>query len=288
MEFHRICVSFAILIQLGFGFALASNDEMFATRNDECNTDELCAIANCDAPDAPKLCPRECTDPKCYADFGFIVDVSGSLTSHWDRERDFLKQLAQAIWISPAGGRAAVVQFSSHAELMINFSNHTSLSGFETALDGLHHWDGTTRIDEGLDVALNEMFQESNGMRPDVSHNLVLITDGHQTGGNVDYDEFRRRLNEKKIRVLVILVGNSNRKDIRHLVNRDSDLYVASSYDDLISDAFVSNVVLCGEFSALVDCRDKSSYCARYGKRYCRYPFFTSGSYSCLKTCELC
>ena len=176
------------------------------------------------------------------------MDVSGDVESNWDRGRSLLKQLAQTIWISPNGGHAAVVQFSSHAELMINFSNHTSLSGFETALDGLHHWDGTTRIDEGLDVALNEMFQESNGMRPDVSHNLVLITDGHQTGGIrvEEYDEFRRRLNEKKIRVLVILVGNSNRKDIRHLVNRDSDLYVASSYDDLISDAFVSNVVLCG------------------------------------------
>jgi len=40
--------------------------------------------------------------------------------------------------------------------------------------------------------------------------------------------------------------------------------------------------------AALVDCRDKSSYCARFGKRYCILPSFTSGSYSCLKTCELC
>ena len=168
------------------------------------------------------------------------------MVSHWDREKSFIKQLAQAIWISPDGGHAAVVQFSSNAELMINFSSHTSLSGFETALDGLSHWDGTTRIDQGLEVGLNKIFQESNGMRPDVSHTLVLITDGHQTGGNVNYDDFRRRLNEKKIRVLVILVGNSNRNDIRHLVNKDSDLFVASSYDDLISNAFVSNVVLCG------------------------------------------
>ena len=176
------------------------------------------------------------------------MDVSGSVVSHWDREKSFIKQLAQAIWISPNGGRAAVVQFSSNAKLMINFSNHTSLSGFETALDGLSHWDGTTRINEGLEVALQEMFQESNGMRPNVSHNLVLITDGHQTGGNMNYDDFRRRLNRKKIRALVILVGNSNRNEvaIRHLVNKDSDLFVASSYDDLISNAFVSNVVLCG------------------------------------------
>ena len=187
-------------------------------------------------------------DPKCYADFGFVVDVSGSVTSHWDRERAFIKQLAQAIWISPDGGHAAVVQFSRDAELMINFNNHTSLSGFETALDGLNHWDGTTRIDLGLEVALNEMFQVSNGMRPDVSHTLVLITDANQTGGNIDYKEFRKWLNERKIRVIVILVGNSNAGDIRDLVNKSSDMYVASSFDDLINDDFVNNVALCGEY----------------------------------------
>ena len=132
---------------------------------------------------------------------------------------------------------------------MINFNNHTSLSGFEAALDGLNHWDGTTRIDLGLEVALNEMFQISNGMRPDVSHTLVLITDANQTGGNIDYKEFRKWLNERKIRVIVILVGNSNAGDIRDLVNKSSDLYVANSFDDLISDDFVNNVALCGEYT---------------------------------------
>ena len=174
------------------------------------------------------------------------MDVSGSVESHWERERSFIKQLAQQIWISPDGGHASVVQFSRDAQLMINFDDHASLSEFETALDGLNHWDGTTRIDLGLKVALDQMFQVANGMRPDVSHTLVLITDGNQTGENVNYEEFRRRLNERKIRVLVILVGTTNKNDIRHLVNKASDLYVAPTFDGLISDDFVKNVILCG------------------------------------------
>ena len=83
-------------------------------------------------------------------------------------------------------------------------------------------------------------------MRPDVSHTLVLITDGNQTGENVNYEEFRRQLNERKIRVLVILVGTANKNDIHHLVNKASDLYVAPTFDSLISDDFVKNVILCG------------------------------------------
>ena len=185
-------------------------------------------------------------DAQCNADFGFVVDVSGSGPSHWDRERSFIKKLVQEIMISPDGGHASVVQFNNDAQLMIKFDDYTSLSGFNTALDGLNHLDGTTRIDRGLEVALDQMFQVPNGMRLNVPHTLVLITDGNQTGENVNYKDFRRRFNERKIRVLVILIGSNNKNDIRHLVNKASELYIAPDFDALIDDSFVKNVMVCG------------------------------------------
>jgi len=271
------------LISLKVGLISASSNES--------SDDTCCSIANCTAPDAQKICPTQCTDPRCYADFGFVVDVSGSVESHWDRERSFIKQLAQFIWISPDGGRASVVQFSREAQLMISFANHSSLSGFEIALDGLNHLGGITQIDKGLDVALDQQFQVTNGMRPDVTHTLVLITDGNQTGKKFDYVEYRKKLNDRQIRVLVILVGNVNLNNkIRELVNKPSDIYLAKSYDDLISTEFIHNIMLCEDYSEFVDCRDKSSFCESWGKRYCGYSWFTSkkGRYSCRKTCGLC
>lgn len=172
------------------------------------------------------------------------MDVSGSVKRHWGRQQSFIKQIVQPINISPIGGRAAVVQFSDRAELMINFSDQTTLAGFETALDGLHQWGATTRIDLGLEVALNEMFQQSNGMRTAVLHNLVLITDGQQVG--VNYESFRKRFNERKIRVIVILVGKARKEDIRHLVNAEADLYVAKNYEELVSSSFIQSITFCG------------------------------------------
>ena len=148
--------------------------------------------------------------------------------------------------MSPERGQAAVVQFSRVAKLMINFNNHSSLSGFEAGLDELQHWGETTRIDSGLEVALDQMFQVTSGMRPDVSHTLVLITDGNHTGKKFNYVEYRKRFNEKKIRVLVILVGNVRPgSNIHDLLNRPSDLYIARSYDHLISNEFVHEIILC-------------------------------------------
>ena len=242
--------------------------------------DALCDIANCSAPNAQQLCPKSCSklirfpinvfilfsnfsvqifkeeilhfsfislaDPNCYDDFGFVVDVSGSVESHWQRERSFIKRLAQPIWISPEGGHASVELFSRTAGLMIPFDKFANFSGFERALDDLTQWHGTTRIDLGLEVAMDEMFQLSNGMRPGHSHTLVLITDGHQTGTyKIDYEEFRKKLNDRKIRVLVILVGNSNKDQIRHLVNKKSDMYEAKDFDDLIRDEFINKINLC-------------------------------------------
>lgn len=36
------------------------------------------------------------------------------------------------------------------------------------------------------------------------------------------------------------------------------------------------------------ECRDGHSRCSKWGKRYCREPWYTSGAYKCLRTCELC
>ena len=150
----------------------------------------------------------------------------------------------KSINLSSNGGRAAVAEFSNKAELMIKFSDYITLKGFESAVDKLDHWHGTTKIELGLEVALNQMFKQSNGMRPNVPHTLVLITDAQQT--RVEFEKFRKQFNERKIRVLVILVGNGRKEDIRFLANRDADLYEAKSFDELITEPFVRSITLCG------------------------------------------
>ena len=127
--------------------------------------------------------------------------------------------------------------FSNRAELMIKFSDHETFSSFTAALDALPYLGSTTKIDLGLNVALEEMFQESNGMRSDALRNLFLITDGQQTG--VDFALWREKFNKAGIRVIVIAVGNSIQRDLIHLVNDDEDLYIADNFDMLLSDSFI-------------------------------------------------
>ena len=182
-------------------------------------------------------------DPKCNADFGFVADVSASVENHWDDEKNFMAQLVKSIVLSPQGGRVSVATFSNQAELMIKFSDHQTSSSFEAALDALPYLGSTTKINLGLMVALEEMFQVSNGMRLDALRNLFLITDGQQTG--VDFTLWREKFNCAGIRVIVIVIGNVIPRDLIHLVNDDADLYVAEDFDVLLSDSFVKSIPLC-------------------------------------------
>ena len=191
----------------------------------------------------------ECTTNSAK-EVGFVMDVSGSVGDHWDDEKTFVKKLAQAIKISPEGGHAAVTIFSSavynvhpDAELMIKFSDHTTLNSFEDAVDALPYWKGGTRINKGLDVARKEMFQESNGMRPTAPKTLVLITDGEQK--NVDYAAYAKFFHDENIRVIVIGVGNVRQDHLLKLVKVDSDLHVAKDFDALLKDSFIEDITIC-------------------------------------------
>ena len=127
---------------------------------------------------------------------------------------------------------------------MIKFSDHTTYFSFETAVDALPYWGSTTKIDLGLKVAIEEMFMESNGLRPDAHQTLFLITDGQQL--DIDFNLWREKLNKAELRIIVIGVGNVNRRDLIHLVNDDADLYLAKDFDMLLSDAFIKSITVCG------------------------------------------
>ena len=186
---------------------------------------------------------------KCKADVGYVVDVSGSVEKHWADEKNFIKRLAKRINISPDEGHAAVTIFSSKnkkhpdAELKIKFSDHTTLKGFKKAVNALPFWARGTRINKGLQVAHKEMFQESNGMRPNVSKTLVLITDGTQS--RVDYPKLANLFRKAKIRVVVVGIGKVNKVDLLKLVDIASDLHIVKHFDALRKSSFIKSISQC-------------------------------------------
>ena len=121
--------------------------------------------------------------PKCKSivDVGFILDSSGSLRNEYQKEKDFLKSLAEAIGISKEGSRAGVITFSYKAEHSIKMKDHTDILDFNAAVDAIPLMGSTTRIDRALRLTQKELFSANNGALANNQNMLILLTDGSQT-----------------------------------------------------------------------------------------------------------
>ena len=164
-----------------------------------------------------------------------MLDVSGSMQAKdWEMEKTFVKKLVKQLNMSPSGGHAAVVLFAVNAKLHIKFSDHTDFDSFKEAVDKLPHTYGGTRMDIGLEVALSQMFNEANGMRPSASKSVLLMTDGTNSDGpNWDKTSLKNKFRARNIKLIVVGAGAVNKAELEKLVDDPKDLHIASSMQDL-------------------------------------------------------
>ena len=185
-----------------------------------------------------------CHDVNLQSDVGLIMDVSGSVGSHWPDEKNFVMDLVETIGLSPSGAHAAVTLFDNRATLDIKFTDHFTNEEFEIALDALTFRRGTTEIGLALETALTEMFQEANGMRLANPKVAILITDG-QSNYAVDYQDYKNRFQAANIKLLVVGVGNVNKDDLEQLVRTSDDLLLVTDFLTLNVNDFFHQTTFC-------------------------------------------
>ena len=113
-------------------------------------------------------------------------------------------------------GRGSVLTFSNDANLEVTFSDNRTQEAFEEAVNNLTFTQEGTDILRALDVALEDMFNTKNGMRPrNAKQVAVLITDGKdtKTTDNNKYVEMVAKFNKRDIMMIVIGIGNNISKD---------------------------------------------------------------------------
>ena len=182
--------------------------------------------------------------PDQRIDVGIVMDASGSVWPNWEDEQGFVTDLASEINISPSGGQASVTVFSSDATVNIKFSDYQDYTSFQIAVNDLKHVMGGTRIDRALEVAYNDMFNATNGMRPNVPKLLVFITDGFHNGPDFNYTMWGNMFRERQIKVIVVGIGKVDTKNLVKLVENETDMHTVSNFTSLDT-SFVNDIGLC-------------------------------------------
>ena len=103
-------------------------------------------------------------------DTTFIIDSSiCDDSSNWNRLLYFVQTLVRYFNVSPSGGRIALIQFNTDANVVLKFNTLTGglLNGAEVnrRVSSLQCHGGFRRIDKALDLAYTEVLTPAGGVR---------------------------------------------------------------------------------------------------------------------------
>ncbi|TKS90840.1 Collagen alpha-1(VII) chain [Collichthys lucidus] len=130
------------------------------------------------------------------ADIVILVDESSSIgANNFIKMKDFIFRVATYFpTIGPQATQIAVVHYSDEPRIEFRLNEFKDRNSVLRALRNLRYVGGNTRTGKGISYVLQELFQESLGMRPDVAHVLVLITDGRAQDNVVPPSRIARAL----------------------------------------------------------------------------------------------
>ena len=175
-----------------------------------------------------------------------MLDSSGSLREQYPQIKSFIKRFASSLDISRDGVRVGVVTFSFYATLSIKFNDFTDVAIFREAVEEIPLIGSTTRIDRALKVVNEDLFNESNGARKDITKMLILLTDGSQTKGSdaVDPGKIAKVLRQRDIHIVSVGIGDEVDVDeLTHITGDEDRVYTVADFDELITGRFIRKIV---------------------------------------------
>lgn len=174
-----------------------------------------------------------------HINLGFVMDMSSSITvKNYQKERDFVKNVADAFSISPGKTQAGVVTYNSEASLWISFGQHNNNEEFKAAVDKIPYWGGRTRIDNGLKMAVVGLFGAIKQARAHLPKVLIVLTDGRQSSDPraTPLDAAVLPLLQLGVKVLAVGIGNDiSRDELKMIVESEQDIYTVDDFDDLLA-----------------------------------------------------
>ncbi|XP_034434681.1 collagen alpha-1(VII) chain [Hippoglossus hippoglossus] len=173
---------------------------------------------------------------KSKADIIFLVDESSSIgANNFIKMKDFIFRVTTYFpVVGPEGTQIAVVHYSDEPRIEFGLNAFKDRNSVLRALRELRYGGGNTKTGKGISYVLQELFQEPLGMRPDVAHVLVLITDGRAQDDVLPPSRFARALG---VSVLAVGVSNADMDELNKIAAPTSykNIFFSPTFDDFPS-----------------------------------------------------
>ena len=151
----------------------------------------------------------KCTKTK--KDLVFILDGTNSVhPDNFQREKQFVKDIAHNLNIGPNGTLVSVVAYSNSPYSAFYLNQHTSSSllSLDLGIDQIPYRGGQSYIEKALSISSSNIFKRAHGDRRDAPNVLILLNDGENKNPNGLQVE-SARLHSAGVTVLSIGVGSN-------------------------------------------------------------------------------
>lgn len=163
-------------------------------------------------------------------DIGILLDVSGSIR----RERfplviDYVKKIVEKLEIRPGRTRVGIATFADNGQVEFFLNSYEQKEHVLQAIEYITFREGKTNTASGLELLRNQLFNPSNGDRPNAPNIAIIITDGKSNVNVENTIPEAMKARADGIYIIVSTVGASrNLLEIRGLVSDPVDRNVVS------------------------------------------------------------
>ncbi|KAJ8312063.1 hypothetical protein KUTeg_009436 [Tegillarca granosa] len=132
------------------------------------------------------ICEKDCRPGP--ADILFIIDISHSSKSVFNKTLNFVDTFLRRLPIGQDDFQMAALAFSNAAELIFDFDDYSDISSLRNAFHSMNMSLLTTYTNKALDLARNVLLDPSNGWRQNVAKYIILLYDGLSTKRRETFD----------------------------------------------------------------------------------------------------
>jgi len=195
------------------------------TENDVCRC--CCSSHLCN--EAERVCAKPCNVNK--ADIAVILDSSSSVKfDNFVMMKEFVLELVGGFKVGKDAVHVALVRYNAAVDIRFDFSDALNSLEVMDAVRNTPYKGSGTKTGQAIEKTFETIFNEDNGMRPELPKICVVITDGNSRD---DVKTPSSAMRDAGITTYAIGIGKVNVKEIETIAGSETRAFMASSFSDL-------------------------------------------------------
>ncbi|XP_051832103.1 vitrin [Antechinus flavipes] len=160
--------------------------------------------------------PASKGDPNCKVDLSFLIDGSWSIGKRRFRiQKQFLKDISQALDIGPAGPLLGIVQYGNDPSMEFNLKTHVDSKDLKAAIEKISQKGGLSNVGRALSFVTKNFFSNANGNRGGAPNVAIVMVDGWPTD---KVEEASRLARESGINIFFITIEGAVENEKQNVI----------------------------------------------------------------------